>query len=158
MAHTRVRPVSTQAFDALKADTDALRARLHAGGVLDLRENLLLRHRLLLLSDDVMLAFALYLSAGKFRALGENDFERRAALEAEGAHAPMIYLLNNDEDVMARTKEAVVHMARTAEAADIQSLATAVRELARSRVFYRDAIARLYDLRARKKARQKTVH
>lgn len=145
-------------FDALKANTAALRARLHAGGVLDLRENLLLRHRLLLLSDDVLQGFALYLSIEKFKSLAANDFCKTGAYEAEGAFAPMLFMLNDDTEVSTDTKQAILRMAREAEKADTAALAEAVKELAKSRVFYREAVLRLQDMRGGRKTPLKIVH
>jgi hypothetical protein len=145
-------------FDALKADAAALLARLRAGGIPDLRENLLLRHSLLLLSDDVMRGFALYLSIEKFKKLAANDFCRTGALESEGVFAPMLFLLNDDAEVTLGTKQAILRMAREARDADIGTLAAAVRELVKARVFYREAVLRLQEMRHAGKRGARSVH
>lgn len=135
-------------FEALVRETQAMRAALQAGAVLDLRSSLVLRHRLLLASDDVVNAFTLYKSIARFRKAG--GFERSAAHEAEGVFAPMIFFLNEDKALQAEARADIVRMAQEAAHMDTSQLADSVRKLARDRQFYREALEELQDMRAQR--------
>lgn len=151
---------ATRQFENLLRETEEMRRALHAGAVLDLRSSLLLRHRLLLISDDVFQAFALYKSIAHFRALEKSDagtaqFMTHVANESEQVFAPMLFFLNGDPDIAAAVKRDIVKMAKDAAGADIGVLAEAVRKLAQARDFYRESLETLQKLREKTKTRQK---
>lgn len=145
-------------FDALVLDTKRTREDLYAGAVLDLRTSLLLRHRLLLISDDVIKAFTLYKSIERFKTLGDDSFETQAAREAEKIFAPMVFFLNQDQDILSSVKNDIVKMAKEAAQADIQTLAAAVQKLAQARNFYKDALVSLMQSRDGMKQSQSEIN
>ena len=147
-------------FENFLRETEEMRRDLHAGAVLNLRASLLLRHRLLLASDDVFQAFALFKSVLRFRAMEKSAaqtarFMTEAANESEQIFAPMVFFLNGDAETAKDVKRDILRIAKDAASADIGALAEAVRALAKAREFYRESLETLHELRCKTKARHK---
>lgn len=141
--------LSERRFNALHVETTVMKKNLQAGGVLDLRQRLILRHRLLLLSQDVFDALMVWKSIERFHALTPGSFEAIAAKEAEHSFAPLIFFFNRDTQIISAVKRDIVRMAKDAACADIAALADAVQKLAIARGFYQEAMEKVHQMRKR---------